>query len=78
MTKNAFFSWYNNWLREWEERKGDTGGGDFYNNQPNRVSRRFAALVERAVRNEQLSYRDAYRMTGLYGDTYHNFINKKL
>jgi len=78
MTKNAFFSWYNNWLREWEERKGDTGGGDFYNNQPNRVSRRFAALVERAVRSEQLSYRDAYRMTGLYGDTYHNFINNKL
>jgi Zn-dependent peptidase ImmA (M78 family) len=78
MTRSAFFSWYNDWLQEWEERKGDTGGGDFYNNQPNRVSRRFAALVERAVRNEQLSYRDAYRMTGLYGDTYHNFINKKL
>lgn len=78
MTRNAFFSWYNKWLQEWEERKGDIGGGDFYNNQPNRVSRRFAALVERAVRNEQLSYREAYRMTGLYGDTYHNFINKKL
>lgn len=78
MTRSAFFSWYNDWLQEWEERKGDTGGGDFYNNQPNRVSRRFAALVERAVRSEQLSYRDAYRMTGLYGDTYHNFINKKL
>lgn len=79
MTKNAFFSWYNNWLREWEEKKANSEGkGDFYNNQPNRVSRRFAALVERAVRNEQLSYRDAYKMTGLYGDTYHNFINKKL
>jgi Zn-dependent peptidase ImmA (M78 family) len=78
MTRSAFFSWYNNWLREWEERKGDSGGGDFYNNQPNRVSRRFAGLVERAARNEQLSYRDAYRLTGLYGDTYHNFINNKL
>lgn len=78
ITKSAFFSWYNNWLREWQERKADAGGGDFYNNQPNRVSRRFAALVERAVRSEQLSYRDAYRMTGLYGDTYHNFVNNKL
>src|SRR5690242_8221235 len=79
MTKSAFFSWYNEWLWQWVAKKNKKdGGGDFYNNQPNRVSRRFAALVEKAVQDEKLSYRDAYRLTGLFGDTYHNFIKSKL
>ena len=78
ISKEQFFLWYNSWLKEWEENKSNIGGGDFYNNQPNRVSLRFAALVERAVHTEKLSYREAYRLTGLNGDTYHNFINTKL
>jgi Zn-dependent peptidase ImmA (M78 family) len=78
ITKDQFFQWYNAWLEEWKLKKATGGGGDFYNNQPNRVSLRFAALVERAVRSERLTYRDAYRLTGLNGDTYHNFIKSKL
>jgi Zn-dependent peptidase ImmA (M78 family) len=78
ISRDKFFQWYNAWLQEWEQKKANAGGGDFYNNQPNRVSMRFAALVERAVRNEKISYRDAYRLTGLNGDTYHNFIKTKL
>jgi Zn-dependent peptidase ImmA (M78 family) len=78
ITKGAFFSWYNDWLKKWEARKDQrNGGGDFYNNQPNRVSRRFAAFVENAARNEKISYRDAYKLTGLFGDTYHNFIKNQ-
>lgn len=79
ISKPQFFKWYNAWREEWKEIKAKGGGGgDFYNNQPNRVSLRFAALVDRAVQTENLSYREAYRLTGLHGDTYHNFINKKL
>lgn len=79
ISKPQFFQWYDAWLAEWEQIKArKAGGGDFYNNQPNRVSLRFAALVNRAVKTEKLSYREAYRLTGLNGDTYHNFINKKL
>lgn len=77
ITKEQFFEWYKVWKLDWEQRSA-AGGGDFYNNQPNRVSLRFAALVERAVRTEKITYRDAYRLTGLNGDTYHNFVNAKL
>lgn len=79
ISKPQFFKWYNAWKEEWEKIKAKGGGGgDFYNNQPNRVSLRFAALVNRAAQAESISYREAYRLTGLNGDTYHNFINKKL
>lgn len=78
ISKPQFFKWYNQYKEEWQQIKAMRGGGDFYNNQPNRVSLRFAALVNRAVQTEKLSYRDAYRLTGLNGDSYHNFINKKL
>jgi Zn-dependent peptidase ImmA (M78 family) len=78
ISRAQFFKWYNQYKEEWQQIKAMRGGGDFYNNQPNRVSLRFAALVNRAVQTEKLSYRDAYRLTGLNGDSYQNFINKKL
>jgi Zn-dependent peptidase ImmA (M78 family) len=78
ITKAEFFQWYNKWQEEWAQIKANSGGGDFYNNQPNRVSLRFAAFVERAVHSGRISYREAYKLTGLSGDTYHHFINTKL
>lgn len=43
-----------------------------------RLSLRFAAHVNQAVKTKQLLYRDAYKLTGLKGDTYQNYINKNL
>ncbi|MBS1615872.1 MAG: ImmA/IrrE family metallo-endopeptidase [Bacteroidetes bacterium] len=78
ISKPQFFAWYAAWQEEWKAKQGGKGGGDFYNNQPNRVSLRFAGLIEQAVRSQKLSYREAYRLTGLHGDSYHNFIQTKL
>jgi len=45
-------------------------GGDFYATSNLRIGRRFAEAVVRATREGKLLYRDAYQLTGLYGDTF--------
>jgi len=54
--------------------KKKSGGGSFYNTSVKRVGRTFAIHVRNAVNNRQLSYTEAYRLTGLYGKTYENFM----
>jgi Zn-dependent peptidase ImmA (M78 family) len=48
-------------------------GGNFYASQKFRVGRRFGETVVRAAREGKLLYRDAYRLTGLYGNTFEKF-----
>lgn len=58
--------------------KKASGGGDFYRTSVKRVGRLFAIHVRNAVRSRQLSYIDAYRLTGLHGKTYDEFMNNNL
>lgn len=58
------------------ERK--SSGGSFYLTSVKRVGRNFAIHVRNAVNNKQLSYTEAYRLTGLYGKTYDNFMSKNI
>ncbi|MBD1395764.1 ImmA/IrrE family metallo-endopeptidase [Pontibacter sp. JH31] len=79
ITKPAFFQFYNSYVSEVKFRKeNQKGGGDFYATQKKRLSLSFAAHVDRAVKEQSLLYRDAYKITGLRGETYQNFINQKL
>jgi len=79
ISRDQFFNWYHLWQSQAQQRKEETnGGGDYYNNQVNRVSLRFAAFVDQAVHLGKLSHREAYKLTGLNGDTYHQFIDTKL
>lgn len=52
--------------------------GDFYLTSVKRVGRTFAIHVKNAVNNRQLTYTDAYHLTGLYGDTYQQFMRNNV
>lgn len=53
-------------------------GGDFYLTSVKRVGYKFAILIRNAVNNRQLSYTQAYRLTGLYGKTFDNFMTNSI
>lgn len=79
IAKDEFFAFYNDYLvdeRRKATKQGD-GGGNFYNNQDMQVGRRFAFAVARAAREGKLSYKEAYRLTGLYGWTFEKYITSR-
>lgn len=58
--------------------KKKSSGGSFYLTSVKRVGRNFAIHVRNAVNNRQLSYTEAYRLTGLYGKTYDKFMTNNI
>jgi len=77
ITKHEFFEFYNNYIGQLQRKKeNQSDGGDFYATAKKRLSLSFAGYINRAVKANQLLYRDAYKLTGLKGDTYQNFFNK--
>jgi len=55
---------------------GRSGGGDFYNTQNVRVGKRFARLVMEAAKSGRLLFKDAYRLTGLHGETFDRYARR--
>ena len=55
-----------------------SSGGSFYLTSVKRVGRSFAIHIRNAVNNRQLSYTEAYRLTGLYGKTYDKFMTNNI
>jgi Zn-dependent peptidase ImmA (M78 family) len=51
-----------------------SAGGDFYRTSAKRVGKTFAIHVRNAVNSRQLSYTEAYRLTGLQGRSYDHFM----
>lgn len=58
--------------------KKKASGGSFYRTSVRRVGRLFAIHVKNAVGSRQLSYLEAYRLTGLHGSTYTHFMNNNI
>jgi len=71
----AFWQEYRN--RPPYKRKAGNGGS-FYRTSVKRVGRLFAIHIKNAVGSRQLSYLEAYRLTGLYGNTYTHFMNNNI
>ena len=67
-----FFAFYNSYKIQVniDEQQRRSGGGDFWNNQGWRLGKEFGAAIVRAVKEGRLSYRDAYRLTGLTGESF--------
>ncbi len=79
ITFPQFIQFYNEYMNEVKERKDrQSSGGDFYATTKKRISLRFAAFVNNAVKENKLLYRDAYKLTNMKGETYNKFINEFL
>lgn len=77
ISKREFYLYYNTYTAyEHKKKKDSEGGGNFYATQRKRVGRRFALYVYNAVKENKLSYMEAYRMTGLNGKTYSRFMSE--
>src|SRR5690606_16743225 len=71
ITKEIFFQFYNYYMEGIRHKKEKQGsGGDFYATSKKRISPHFATYVDQAVKQNRLLYRDAYKITGLKGNTY--------
>lgn len=79
ISRAEFFKLYNSYMADFHRRKeAQESGGNFYATARRRVSPIFAAYVDSAVKSDKLPYRDAYKLTGMYGKTYDTFINEYL
>lgn len=79
ITFPQFIQFYNDYMSEIKEKKDrQSSGGDFYATTKKRISLRFAAFVNNAVKENKLLYRDAYKLTNMKGETYNKFINEYL
>ncbi len=79
ITKKEFLAFYHQYLSDFKQKKeSQHAGGNFYATTKKRVSLRFAAFVNNAVKDNKLLYRDAYKLTNMKGDTYNKFITEYL
>ena len=80
ISRYVFFDFYRNYLDEMEifslQKKGKKQGGNFYNTQNVRLGKKFANAVYVAVKEQRLLYTDAFRLTGLYGNTFDKYFQK--
>ena len=74
VTRNNFLEFYRAYLED-ERRRAATPseGGNFYASQNLRLGRRFAEAVVRATKEGRLLYREAYQLTGLYGNSFERY-----
>ena len=77
ISRDTFLEFYEEYNgREWHRSQQSQGGGDFWNTQRWRLGPRFATAVVNAVKEGRLTYREAYSLTGLKGDTFKNMPEK--
>ena len=72
--RDEFGRFYDTYQQQATRRPDERTGGNFWNSQNVRIGHRFGAAVSRAVKEGRLSYREAYALTGLRGDTFETFM----
>ena len=75
ITYSDFIAFYNEYVANPVITMRRNSGGNFNLVAKKRVGYTFAVHVQNAVRANQLSQVDAYRLTGLYGKTYSSFMS---
>lgn len=74
--KGNYFTFYNKYIKEDFHKKIKQSGGDGFNNLKVRLGLPFIARLNIALRHGDISFKDAYRLSGLKGDTYQKFVEK--
>lgn len=71
---------YRSFYLEYQSRpippKKSSGFGDFYVTATKRIGRLLAVHIINAVNSRQLDHLQAYRLTGMYGNTYQTFVKR--
>ena len=80
---NQYSQFYRNYkdelriiLEEKEKKNKKKKGGDFYKTQNVRIGKRFAQAIFIAVKEGRIAYRDAFKLTGLYGTTFQEYYHR--
>ena len=80
--RSEFFQFYEQDQAEWkqlkEQGRAKKSGGNFYATQGVRLGRRFSAAIVRAAREGRIQYQEAYRLTGMKGQTFHTYADAVL
>lgn len=75
--EQTYWQLYNKWQSEPVIAAKKGLGGDFYINVIRRTSRTFLLYVNSALGNNAILHTEAYRLTGLKGDTYRKVFNSQ-
>ncbi len=77
ISTDTFFNFYRANAKEWDgNQPREDDGRNFWNTQKWRIGPRFSTAIVRAVKEERTLYREAYNLTGLWGDTFENIPGK--
>jgi Zn-dependent peptidase ImmA (M78 family) len=71
-----FFAYHKKTQKNWEEFRAklkEKSGGNFYATQSARLGRSFSAAIVRAAKEGRILRRDAYRLTGMKGETFDKY-----
>ena len=79
ISKKDFFKFYNTYINKLAAiKKAKPSGGNFYATTKKRISLTLAGHINNAVKENKLLFRDAYKITGLKGETYAKFMKEYL
>lgn len=76
VSRETFFSFYEEYIVRERRPRSDSGGGDFYKTQNTRVGEWFALQVIRAAKEGRVSFKEAYDLTGLRGGAFQEYANR--
>jgi Zn-dependent peptidase ImmA (M78 family) len=77
LTRDVFFQLHESYLLDEKRRKAAErdGRGDFFATQNMRVGKQFALELAGAASEGRILYSEAYELTGLYGQTFHRYVD---
>ncbi|MFO0884873.1 MAG: ImmA/IrrE family metallo-endopeptidase [Pirellulales bacterium] len=79
ISKPSFFRFYDEdraeWIKQRENGRKKKDGGNFYATQNARLGRPFSGAVVRAAKEGRILYQDAFRLTGMKGETFNAYAN---